>query len=117
MAAASVEEYVAALSEESADRLRAALAAARRAVPRAQERISYGIPTLTLDGMAIVHIAAWKQHLSLYPSPAGDDALVRELAPHATGKGTLRFTLAEPPPLDLIERTVAALLAERTPSA
>lgn len=99
-----------------APRLLEALDAARRAVPGAGDRISYGIPTITLDDRPIVHVAAWKKHLSLYPTPESDEALLSELAPYIAGKGTLRFPLAEPLPLDLIERTVAALLAERTPS-
>jgi uncharacterized protein YdhG (YjbR/CyaY superfamily) len=110
----SVAEYVAGLPPDAAARLTDALDAARRAVPGAGDRISYGIPTITLDGAPIVHVAAWKQHLSLYPMPTGGDALLRELEPYAAGKGTLRFPLAEPVPLALIERTVAALLAERT---
>lgn len=116
MAAASVAEYLAGLPDETAARLTDALDAARRAVPGAGDRISYGIPTITLDDRPIVHVAAWKKHLSLYPTPVGDDSLASELAPHVAGKGTLRFPLAEPLPLDLIQRTVAALLAERIPA-
>ncbi|MFZ0159578.1 MAG: DUF1801 domain-containing protein [Kineosporiaceae bacterium] len=70
------------------------------------------MPTFTLDGRSVVHIAAWKHHLAVYPVPAGDAAFDEELAPYRATEGTLRFPLKQPIPYDLIAR-VAALLAEQ----
>lgn len=82
------------------------------AVPGTGERISYGIPTITLDGHYVVYFAAWKHHISVYPVPDGDEDFEREIAPFRAAKGTLKFPLAKPIPFELIEKA-ATLLAER----
>ena len=84
------------------------------AVPTADEKISYGIPTCTLGGRSFVGFAGWKNHVSVYPVPAGDATFRREIEPFRAGKGTLKFPLAKPIPYDLIERVAALLAAERT---
>ena len=83
--------------------------------PRRREGISYGIPTFSLGGRYVVYLAAWKQHLSLYPVPSGDAALAAELAPYRAGRGTLRFPIGTPIPDGLVERLVHALVDERSP--
>lgn len=84
----------------------------RSAAPGAGERISYQMPTITLNGRDLVYFAAWKHHIAVYPIPDGDAALERELAPYRAAKGTLRFPLAKPVPYDLIHR-LAALRVEQ----
>jgi uncharacterized protein YdhG (YjbR/CyaY superfamily) len=79
----------------------------RRAAPGATERISYQIPTITLNGKNLVYFAAWKRHIAVYPIPATDEAFEREIAPYRAAKGTLRFPLSRPVPSDLIHRLVA----------
>jgi uncharacterized protein YdhG (YjbR/CyaY superfamily) len=37
-------------------------------VPKAEEAISYQIPTFKLHGSYVVYFAGWKQHYSLYPA-------------------------------------------------
>ena len=87
-----------------------------KAVPAAEETISYQMPTVMLDGRYLVYFAAWKHHVGLYPIPPADAALERELAPYRASKGTVRFPLGEPLRYDLIERLVALLVAQRAPS-
>ena len=82
-------------------------------VPEAGEKISYQIPAMTLGGKSLVHFAAWKHHLSLYPVPDADPAFAAELAPYLAGKGTLRFPLDKPIPGGLIERVVTLLAQQR----
>jgi uncharacterized protein YdhG (YjbR/CyaY superfamily) len=109
----SVDAYVAALP---ADR-RLVVEEIRRRVlavaPGATEVIRYDMPTWQLDGTSLVHAAAWKQHVSLYPvPPAGDAQLDRDLAPYAGAKGTLKIPYGEVD-YDLIERAVRRLAATR----
>ena len=101
-----VDDYIASLAPGARDAMIAAREAVHAAVPGAGETISYQMPTFTLDGRRFMHLAAWKQHIALYPIPAGMDD---ELAPYAGDKGTLRFPLREPIPYELIGRTAAAL--------
>ncbi|MEV8148830.1 hypothetical protein AB0O52_11890 [Arthrobacter sp. NPDC080073] len=61
----------------------------------------------------MVYFAAWKNHISVYPVPDGDEDFERGIAPYRAAKGTLKFLLGKPIPYELIER-VATVLAERT---
>ena len=79
----------------------------RSAAPGVSERMSYQMPTISLNGRDLVYFAAWKHHIALYPIPAVDEAFDRELAPYRAAKGTLRFPLAKPVPYGLIQRLVA----------
>jgi uncharacterized protein YdhG (YjbR/CyaY superfamily) len=89
---------------------------ARNAAPAAGERISYTMPTLTLNGRDLVHFAVWKHHIGLYPVPAVDEALARELAPYRADKSTVRFPLGKPVPYNHIERLVALHVKQRLDS-
>lgn len=88
-------------------------AAIRAAVPGAEERISYGIPTFAIRGRYVVYFSGWKRHLSIYPIPHGSPELEREIEPYRAGKGTLEFPLDRAIPLPLIERVAARLLGQR----
>ena len=77
----------------------------RRAVPAAEEVISYQIPAFKLHGKPVLFFAAWKEHLSIYPSNARLVAAFKdELAKYERSKGTIRFPLSDPVPAKLIER-------------
>jgi uncharacterized protein YdhG (YjbR/CyaY superfamily) len=112
MAQATVEAYLAGLPEDVRPVLDEVRATIRRALPEAGERISYGMPTATLDGRSVIHYAAWKTHISVYPVPDGDADFEAEIAPYRSGPGTLRFPLDRPLPYQLIGR-VALLNAGR----
>lgn len=109
----TIDEYISALPDDVAEIIEDVRLAIRNAVPDTGERISYQMPTITLDGKSLVHFAAWKHHIGLYPLPAADDALANELAPYNTGKGTARFPLDKPIPYDLIARLAAQLAVQR----
>jgi uncharacterized protein YdhG (YjbR/CyaY superfamily) len=63
------------------------------------------MPTFTLAGV-LVHFAAFKKHIGLYPPLTGDASLEKAISPYAGEKGNLRFPLDQPIPYDLIERIV-----------
>src|SRR6202040_4317174 len=64
----SVEEYIAAQPEAVRPTLGLVRSAIRNAVPKAEESISYNIPTYKSHGDPVLYFAAWKQHYSLYPA-------------------------------------------------
>jgi len=100
----SVEEYMA-LQPEAAQRvLQRVRRIIRRALPGAEEVLSYKMPTYKLHGRTVLHLAGWRAHYSLYPSTDGlVEAFRTELAPYeVSGKGTIRFPLSEPVPATLI---------------
>jgi uncharacterized protein YdhG (YjbR/CyaY superfamily) len=110
---ATIDQYVGSFPEDVQVVLQEVRRTIRNVVPAAGETISYRIPAMTLDGRHLVYFAAWKHHISLYPVPAADEDLERELAPYLAGRGTVRFPLREPIPYDLIERLVALLVQQR----
>lgn len=61
--------------------------------PDASETISYGYPTFVVEGRAVVWIAAFKKHCSLFP-------------------GSIHFTPDEPLSPTLLRRIVRARIAE-----
>jgi uncharacterized protein YdhG (YjbR/CyaY superfamily) len=111
---ATVDEYIESFPEPVAERLETIRRTGRDVVPGAGERISYGIPAVTMDGRDVVFYSGWKRHLAVYPVPAGDEALDRDLEPYRAGKGTLQFRHDRPLPEDLLRRVVVALAEQRT---
>ena len=108
-----VEAYLARLPEATREVVERIRSTVHEAVPGLGETISYDIPTFTRDGRSVMHVAGWKQHVSVYPEPDGDAGLSAELAPYAGGKGTLKFPLSGEIPYDLIARVAGALDARR----
>jgi uncharacterized protein YdhG (YjbR/CyaY superfamily) len=106
---ATVDDYVRSLPPAVRGAVEEVRGAIREAAPGGDEVISYNIPTLKRGGRSVVHFAGWKGHVSLYPMPDGDADLQRELAAYSSGKGTLKFPLTEPMPLELVRRVVAEL--------
>jgi uncharacterized protein YdhG (YjbR/CyaY superfamily) len=100
----SVDRYMASLPED----VRAVLERVRRsicrALPGAEETISYNIPAYKLQGGVVLYFAAWKQHYSLYPATRHLVAAFKdELASYEVNdKGTIRFPLSERVPVKLI---------------
>ena len=111
-AAATIDEYLAALP---ADR-RAALQWLRRhikaAAPGAVECVSYGIPAFRLDGTLLCHFGAAAAHCAFYPG-AVIESFRDELTGYDTSKGTIRFQPQAPPPAALVRKLVRAQVARR----
>ncbi len=111
----SVDAYLASFPDDVREVLTEVRRRVRLVLPRADESISYRIPTYKVDGTAIVHFAGWKRHVSLYPTPAqsGDPEFEAEFAPYRGDKGTATYPLSEPIPYDLIEKQVRLLSEQR----
>jgi uncharacterized protein YdhG (YjbR/CyaY superfamily) len=110
---ATVDEYIASFPPEVQRTLEEVRAGIRAVVPGTEERISYGIPTFALNGRYVVYFSGWKRHVSVYPIPDADPALARAIKPFMAGKGTLKFALDKPIPIELIQRVAARLLEQR----
>ena len=101
----SVDDYIASQPEGAHKVLERVRGAIRRALPAADEVISYQIPAYKLHGSAVIYFAGWKQHYSLYPaSDAMLAAFKDDLMPHQIKNATIRFSFTEPVPVKLIER-------------
>ena len=102
-APANIDEYIAACRPEVQPILQKVRTTIQRAVPDAHEAISYRMPTFMLRGV-VLHFAAFKEHIGLYPPASGDEKLMAAIAPYAGEKGNLRFPLDRPIPYALIGR-------------
>lgn len=108
----SVDEYIASQPEAVRGTLERVRSAIRKAVPEAEEIISYSIPAYRLRVSPVLFFAGWKNHYSLYPATDRVVAAFKaELAKYDVNKGTIRFPLSEPVPVKLIER-IAKVRAE-----
>ena len=110
---ATVEEYLAGLPDEVRARMEELRAVVREVVPGVEETISYAMPTFVLDGQPLLHAAAWKRHIGVYPLPAMDAALAAEVEPLRGAKDALQLRHDRPLPRDLLARVVAAMVAQR----
>ena len=100
-----VTAYIAGLPAPARATLTRVRSAIRRAVPAAEEMISYQIPAYKLHGRPVLFFAAWKEHYSLYPSNARLVAAFKDqLSQYQISKGTIRFPLSDGVPVTLIER-------------
>ncbi len=106
----SVDHYIADKPEEIRPVLERVRATIRKALPAAQEGISYQIPVYKVDGRMVIYFAGWKEHYSLYPL-MGLEEMESELAPYKRSKGTIRFPLSQRVPVRLIAR-IAKLRAK-----
>jgi uncharacterized protein YdhG (YjbR/CyaY superfamily) len=109
---ATINEYIAAFPPEVQEKLQGIRAVIRRAAPDSEEAIRYGIPTFRLAGNNLVHFAAFKDHLSFFPTPSGVAKFREELSSYKMSKGTIQFPLDEPVPYDLVERITQFRTAE-----
>ena len=101
----SVEEYIAKQSVDVQAILRRVRRTIRKAMPGAEEVISYQIPAYKLPSGVVLWFAGWKQHYSLYPATNRFvEAFKDELRPYKVSKGTIRFPFSQPVPVKLIER-------------
>jgi uncharacterized protein YdhG (YjbR/CyaY superfamily) len=101
----TIDEYIGQFPGEIQDLLQKLRQAIRESAPKAQEAISYRIPTFKLNGN-LVHFAAFRDHISFFPTSSGITAFRNELSGYKTSKGTVQFPLDKPIPFDLVRKIV-----------
>jgi uncharacterized protein YdhG (YjbR/CyaY superfamily) len=109
----SVDDYLAALPEDSRAALEKLRATISAAAPNATEGISYQVPTFKHQGRPLVGFGATKNHCAFYVmSPDVVRAHGAELERYETGKGSIRFPAGKPLPAALVKKLVLARIAE-----
>jgi len=111
--AGTVDEYLAALPADVRVRLQDVRRVVHEVVPDVGETISYAMPTFTLDDQPLLHVAAWKQHIGVYPLPVLDPELDAAVAPYRGTKDTLKLPHAKPLPCELVAEVVRVLVDRR----
>ena len=97
----TIDEYIEALDPAARPKLREIRAVIRSAVPDAEERISWSMPTYW-KGRNLIHFAAFKNHIGLYPGGEATTAFEKELEGFDISKGTIRLSYEKDLPAELI---------------
>jgi uncharacterized protein YdhG (YjbR/CyaY superfamily) len=111
--AKTIDAYLAAISPDRRALLEKLRKAIHRAVPAAEECISYGMPAFRVQGGIVGGFAATKNACSYYPFSGQTLAeLADDVSSFARTKSALHFSAKQPLPPGLLRKLVAARLAE-----
>ena len=114
--ARDIDEYIGNFPNDVREILEKIRITIRKAAPRAEEKIGYGIPTFTLKGN-LVHFAAFKKHIGFYPTPSGIEQFKQDLSVYQGAKGSVQFPLDKPIPFGLISKIVKFRVQENLKNA
>jgi uncharacterized protein YdhG (YjbR/CyaY superfamily) len=103
--AQTIDEYISGYPKPVQKLLQSVRVAIKKAAPKAEEAIKYGIPTFVLNGN-LVHFGGFKNHIGFYPAPQGIEEFKKELSVYEGAKGSIKFPLDKPMPLALISKIV-----------
>ncbi len=107
----NVNEYVAKAPKKVRGKLKELRAIIKSAAPKAEERISYGMPYYAYQGR-LAYFRHWKKHIGLYlPTPVIAEHK-NELKDFETAKATVRFPLDKKLPVALIKKLIRARAAK-----
>lgn len=82
----------------------------KQLVPDTEETISYGIPTLKYKGKNLIHFAAFKDHMSVFPASHAVEVLMPKLKDYKVSKGTVQFSVSKPLSKELIKDMIQVRL-------
>lgn len=102
----TIEQYLSTFPPEVQQILEKIRTMVKDSEPSATERISYNIPGFFLNGKYFVYMSGYKNHVSLYPIPTGDDEFQKSIEKYKKGKGTLQFQLKEAIPWPVIKTVI-----------
>jgi uncharacterized protein YdhG (YjbR/CyaY superfamily) len=113
----SINEYISTLPENAQKAMEEIIMTIKTMVPNAEERISYNMPAFKVNGEYFIHFSAWKNHIGMYPIPAGNEAFQKQIEPYRSAKSSLNFPLNKPMPIKLIEKFIKFRVAENLKDA
>lgn len=106
-----IDAYLAALPEETRQPLEEIRRIIRKALPDAEEAISYQMPSFKLNGI-IAWYAPSKKHYAIYMRPKFYTDFNEELATFSRTKSAIHFEYGKPVPEKLITDLVVAAAKE-----
>lgn len=86
----SIDDYIAAQPEDIRPILEQIRKTIREAAPEAVEKISWQMPTYW-QGENLIHFAAFKKHIGLYPGGEATTEFAERLVEYKTSKGTIQL--------------------------
>jgi uncharacterized protein YdhG (YjbR/CyaY superfamily) len=107
----AIDDYLARISEPQKAELERMRKIVNRMVPDAQEVISYGIPAFKYKNKYLVGFAAYKDHMSLFPTPEPIEFMKDKLSRFQLSKGTIQFARDNPLPEPIIKELLRLRIA------
>jgi uncharacterized protein YdhG (YjbR/CyaY superfamily) len=110
----TVDEYMKDVHKDHLPVMREVRSLVRKLIPKGEETIRYGMPTIQLHGKNFIHYAAMKGHLGLYPTPSGVKVFEKDLKKLGISfsKGCIRFSYDKVIPTQLITEIIKFRLQE-----
>ncbi len=99
----NIDDYISSQDAQVQLRLKELREILRAALPEAEERISWSMPTYW-KGRNIIHFAAFKKHVGLYPGDEATAVFKDDLTGFDVSKGTIRLPYERPLPVKLIKK-------------
>lgn len=91
----SIDEYIAAQQKDVQPLLQSIRETIHAAAPETIEKISWQMPTFW-QGENLIHFAAFKMHIGLYPGGEATSEFAERLAGYKTSKGAIQLPLGKP---------------------
>ena len=107
-----IDEYLNQISPLERGELERIRDIVKKIAPDAKEVISYKIPTFKVNGQPLVYFAAFKTHLSLFPTSRPIEVLKDKLSAYKISKGAIQFTVEKPLPEELIVKILKVRLKD-----
>ena len=111
-----VDGYIATFPTDVQELLNKVRATIKKAAPKAEEVIKYGIPTYVLNGN-LIHFGGFKNHIGVYPTPSGIEEFKKELSAYTGSKGAIQFPLNKPFPYSLLTKIVKYRISQSAKKA
>jgi len=108
----NIDNYLNDLTPENKKELQRIRELIHRLVPEVEEAFSYDMPAFTYEGKPLIYFAAFKDHLSVFPTAFPIEALKDKLTSYTVSKGTIKFTLDNPLSDELIEKLLESRISE-----
>ena len=100
-----IDKYISGFPPETKIKLEEIRNIIKKAVPDAEEVISYKMPAYKLNTV-LVYFAGYKNHVGFYPTSSGIREFQNEFGDYKWSKGAVQFPLDQPLPEKLIIKMV-----------
>lgn len=100
-----IDEYIAGFPVNAQKKLEQLRTTIRKAIPEAEEVISYKMPAYKLNGI-LVYFAGYKNHIGFYPTASPMKVFKNDLTDFKTSKGAIQFQIDKPLPTKLVTKIV-----------
>ena len=107
----TVDAYIATAPKESRTQLKQLCILIRAVAPKAEEKISYGMPYYGYQGR-LAYFAGYQRHIGFYIMNGDKRLLGKELKKYQTSSATLRFPIGTKLPAALIRKIIKLRMRE-----